>query len=395
MIFYQKIKSALSLKQVGPVIAVIYLLAFGLTADCADTTLPEKKILLLNSYHKGFLWTDEITRGVEMVLAENNIASHVDYMDTKRHSGRHHEDLLTEIFSLKHAAINYDAVITSDNNAFNFFKQRGRQIFKNSTLIFCGVNNVNEKDLAGMTRVTGINEMAQISKNISLIRDIHPECRRILIITDNTPTGKSIQKQVRQIQKDKDVRNIKTELIYDISRAGLMENLSRLEPGTVVIMTIFFRDRQGVFIPFDTGVEIITSASIVPVYGTWTFQLGHGIIGGYLISGFQQGKAAAEKAVRIISGTPVEDIPVMMDTPDQLYFDYRKLSEFNIDINQLPAEKKILCQPSSFYHTYKRLIWSTASAFILLLTSLAAVTTAFIHAKKPENKSLPVKNSCG
>ncbi|MFO7885142.1 MAG: ABC transporter substrate binding protein [Desulfobacteraceae bacterium] len=364
-----------------PVIAAIYLLAFGVTAYCADSPW-EKKILLLNSYHKGFLWTDEITRGVEMVLAENNVASHVDYMDTKRHSGRHHEDLLTEIFSLKHAAINYDAVIVSDNNAFNFFKQRGHEIFKDSPLIFCGVNNVDKKDLAGLTRVTGINEMAQISKNISLITRIHPDCRNILVITDSTPTGKRIQNQVREIQKDSDTRNIKTELVYDITRHRLEEKLSKLTSDTIVLMTVFFQDSLGHFFPFKKGVHMITSASKVPVYGTWTFQMGHGIIGGYLISGFQQGRAAAEQAVRIVSGTPVEDIPVMMDTPHHLYFDYRQLCQFNIDLDQLPGEKKILYQPSSIYHKYKGLIWITAFVFIVLLVSLAAVSLAFFHAKK-------------
>ena len=381
MIFNQKIKIPLCVNRFVPVIAAVYLLASGVTAYCADSPW-EKKILLLNSYHKGFLWTDEITRGVEMVLAENNVASHVDYMDTKRHSGRHHQDLLTDIFSLKHAAINYDAVIVSDNNAFNFFKQRGHEIFKDSPLIFCGVNNVDKKDLAGLTRVTGINEMAQISKNISLISRIHPDCRTVLVITDNTPTGKRIQNQVRQMQKDNNTRKIKTELVYDITRHRLEEKLSQLPSDTIVLMTVFFQDSLGHFFPFKKGVHMITSASKVPVYGTWTFQMGHGIIGGYLISGFQQGRAAAEQAVRIVSGTPVEDIPAIMDTPHHLYFDYRKLCQFNIDLDQLPGEKKILYQPSSIYHKYKGLIWITAFVFIVLLVSLAAVSLAFFHARK-------------
>ncbi len=42
-------------------------------------------MLVLNSYHKGFLWTDNIVKGIESVLGpeENDIELKIEYMDSK------------------------------------------------------------------------------------------------------------------------------------------------------------------------------------------------------------------------------------------------------------------------------------------------------------------------
>ncbi|MFO7750543.1 MAG: hypothetical protein R6V54_10675 [Desulfobacteraceae bacterium] len=99
---------------------------------------------------------------------------------------------------------------------------------------------------------------------------------------------------------------------------------------------------------------MVCAASPVPVYGTWDFQMGHGIVGGYLVEGGQQGEAAAEKALEILSGKLAQEIPVLMNTPCRLCFDYRKVVEYAIPMKHLPREKTLFFQPSSFYHQYSQ-----------------------------------------
>ena len=50
------------------------------------TTINQKsQILIINSYHKGFQWSDELINGVEKAFGNNsNVETTILYMDSKR-----------------------------------------------------------------------------------------------------------------------------------------------------------------------------------------------------------------------------------------------------------------------------------------------------------------------
>ncbi len=50
-----------------------------------STSATEKKVLIINSYHKGMKWVDDAVLTIEKVL-ENTRKTEVLYMDTKRQS---------------------------------------------------------------------------------------------------------------------------------------------------------------------------------------------------------------------------------------------------------------------------------------------------------------------
>ncbi|MCP4114386.1 MAG: PAS domain S-box protein [Desulfobacteraceae bacterium] len=104
-------------------------------AGPADRT---KHALLLNSYHKGYGWTDEITRGVEETLVGKNVALHVEYMDAKRGFDEAYLQLFADLLKKKNLNYPCDVIISSNNNAFAFLKERGEEIFGSTPVVFCG-----------------------------------------------------------------------------------------------------------------------------------------------------------------------------------------------------------------------------------------------------------------
>lgn len=66
-----------------------------------------------------------------------------------------------------------------------------------------------------------------------------------------------------------------------------------------------------------------------------------------MISGKSQGSAAANLALRILSGERVESIPVINQSPNRYMFDYYELFHFQIPFRLLPPESEIVNQP---YH---------------------------------------------
>ena len=55
-------------------------------ADSGAKNEETKYVLLLNSYHKGYKWTDDITRSIEESFKENKTDAvlFIEYMDTKK-----------------------------------------------------------------------------------------------------------------------------------------------------------------------------------------------------------------------------------------------------------------------------------------------------------------------
>ncbi len=372
-------------------IAFLFLFFSGISGTiCAGE--PSKNVLLLNSYHNGYLWSDGITNGVQRAFSGSSVELHIDYMDTKRQFGSDYQKLLSQILSLKHNRHKYDAVIVSDDNAFNFVSENREQIFGSTPLIFCGVNYLQRQRLEGMPNVTGVNEQADINANLNLIRKIHPDCRKIVIITDNTTTGKRIQEEVGKIRADRNGRSPEAalmpelELIYDVGVDELIESLHILDKETIVLYTFFFRDKNGVFLEYDIGAELVSENSKRPVYVAWDFSFGKGAVGGYLVTGIDQGIEAGRKALAILNGTRPEDIPIQYDTPAQLTFDFRQLKRHGISLSQIPQNAAIYHQPTSSYEQHKKLIWFMVPLGVLLTAALLGVSYGLVRSRQAEKE---------
>lgn len=347
------------------------------------------KVLLLNSYHKGYLWTDEITRGVEETLDGKIDELYVEYLDTKRQFDIEYQNNLTKLLKSKHSKHKYDIIITSDDNAFNYIKNNREEIYGNIPIVFCGLNYYDTARKSANKNITGVVEVADIVGNIDLINSIHPDCNQIVVITDNTTTGKKIQEEVQRI-KQSSKPFPKIELLYNISGQELKDTVVKFNPNTVLLYTFFFSDSNHKFYEFNLGAKMVSEHANVPIYGCWDFTMGYGIIGGYLTIGYDQGSTAAKMALEILSGTPVHEISIINTPLTKLQFDYRALVSNEIDFKELPPNHQMLFEPPSFVKTYQKQIISV-SVFILLLI-LFIVILSFILRKTNRVKNELEKN---
>ena len=342
-------------------------------------------ILLLNSYHKGYAWTDEVTRGIEETLAPHKIQLHVEYMDSKRHTSGQFNEIIASFLAEKHKIYNYRIIICSDNNAFEFLKKSGNRIFGKTPVVFCGLNYLSPEELEGYNNFTGVNEALDVNLNLDLLRKLHPDRYKILIITDNSITGirardHILNKLEKRLHIDESIR-----LVYDLTLEELGAELRKLDDQSVVLYATFLRDSSGKFIEFDDSIKFVCTTSGVPVYGGLAFSLGLGIVGGYVIDGFSQGEIAAKQTLRILSGIPVRDIPVEWDSPVKLRFDYRQLKQFNISQSKLPKNSEILYGPGTFYHKYKFLFWNIIITFFLMTMALIALVLGLTKSRNVKN----------
>jgi ABC-type uncharacterized transport system substrate-binding protein len=98
-----------------------------------------KKVMLVNSYHQGYDWSDGIARGVHQVLDTQGIVVQEIWMDTKRNASETFKKQAALEAKQKIDEWQPDLIIAADDNASKYLIM---PYFKNSKtpVVFCGIN---------------------------------------------------------------------------------------------------------------------------------------------------------------------------------------------------------------------------------------------------------------
>ncbi|MBE9582444.1 MAG: hypothetical protein IMF18_12585, partial [Proteobacteria bacterium] len=255
----------------------------GSLANAQEETA--KRVLVLNSYHKGFLWTDNTVKGIESVMGseENEIELTIEYMDTKsiKYDARYKEKLY-DLYKYKYGNQTFDLIISTDDNAFDFLREYHEDLFPGTPVVFCGVNNLEAPNLVNRDVFTGVVELSSVKETIAIALSLHSETKEIVFVADNTPTGTQLWSQIQGLSGY--YENIRMTRIDDsLSMEQIEGDLSRLSDDTIVLFVTLNRDNSGKYYSSKEAVPRVCRASTRPVYGCSVQILPHGIVGGELI----------------------------------------------------------------------------------------------------------------
>jgi len=366
-----------------PVIALVIILAatwpavFFHYAQAASSTPDRngKKILILNSYQRGLSWTDDIDSGIADVLQRysDNLDISYEYMDAKKYSGEQYLDKLFKLYSAKYSSSQFDAVITSDDDAFYFVQKHRKTLFAGVPVVFCGLNYLEPASIVEPDLTTGLMETINLVPTIDIMVKLQPDLRKIVAIHDGTTSGMSNKLLLSRIVPKYPSLEF---VFFEMSEMGaLLENVGKLGRDSAVIFLGANRDAAGVNYSFERSCRLISKNSSVPVYGLWSFFLDNGIVGGKLIDGKTQGKIAANLVARIFSGEKPSSIPIIAEGPGAYMFDYSVMKKFGLDVGKLPSGSVIINYPNSSYSVGAGTVWTAIflSAFMFLAIALLLV----------------------
>jgi len=358
-----------------------------------------KRVLVLNSYQKGFPWTDDIVKGIESVFksGENNPELTVEYMDTKTIGYEtEYKEQLYDLYKYKYKKHKIDLIISSDDNALNFLREYHEDLFPDVSIVFCGVNNLDVSNIIDREVFTGLVELHSIKETIDIALRLHPGTKQIVFVVDNSPTGTYLWNQIQGLfEYYEDTRMIRID--NSLSMEQIEDKVSRLPDDTVVYWGTLHSDKYGKYYSFGEGALRVSKASSRPMYGHSVEILPYGIVGGKLLGGFYNGQVAAEMAQRILMGEKVRDIPVLTESQTQYMFNNEQMQRFGIGISALPKESIVINKPHSFYKENKVLIWCAITVIIfqmLIIISLIINSTKRRKAEESlqeserENKNL-------
>ena len=311
----------------------------GLPALAGDIArVLEPQFLVLNSYHKGYSWSDQIVDGIEsnVLLQYPEAKIRIEYMDTKRNSSKSYMEELSDVYQKKFSDQNFDLIFASYDNAINYLLTVREALFPGVPIVFCGANNRDTYPAwKGQENVTGVLEYADIRQTINLALQLQPKIKKIVVVNDKTITGRNIGRDFNRFLSDNGDQFEITQL-EDLPLDQIAQQLSQLPDDAIVLLLAYLRDKNGVYYDPAHTADILSKASSVPLYGVWDFYFNHGIVGGVMTSGHLQGKAAAKLAIQILQGKPAEKLSIEYQGGNRTVFDYNEMQRFNLPVEKLP-----------------------------------------------------------
>lgn len=351
--------------------ALLSIALAGVTFGQYDT--PSSRVLVLHSYNTDFQWTRDLDAGIRDVLQRDPSGYAVvssEYLDGKFHSDQAHLDSFARHLSDKYREQQFDVLIITDNLALDFVREYRDELFGEVPTVFAGINDYEPALIAGLSQITGIPEEVSIEETLRLVFDFFP-AGRLIVLGDGTLTYRRNEAVLRRaLERIDDDRPV--EIYPEVS----LEQVERLAGGIQSTDAVFLAssvlETDGTVADFHRAGTIVSDLMPVPVFVMWDFFMGTGVAGGYLVSGREQGQAAAEIARRILAGTSVDTIPVQSSTPRSWIFDMDPLRNAGIDQSRLPERSTLYNEEPSFWSEYNSEV-SWVAALVMVLGTLVAL----------------------
>ncbi len=323
-----------------------------------------ERIFILHSYGKGDICGQPQADGALAALREagfqgSRIAVETYYMDTK---GRNNTPkLVAEQGRLalgRIAAFKPRVLITLDDNAFG--EVALRLVDTPVQIVFSGLNGQPEEYsrkvpfLGSRARpghnVTGVYEKLHFAAAVKVQKKIFPNLRTVRVLSDLSPTGRAIVKQVQL-----ELAAEKVPVAIDMKSAGSWEEYQKeiraadrdSEIGTIYPVALLLKDAAG---KTHTAPEILRwtlahcrKPDIALNYAFTSL----GLLGGATVDFEAMGRQAGQIAARILRGEKAGEIPIEDAQRFALVFNLNRARQLGITIPEdiLLAADEIIAAP--------------------------------------------------
>jgi PAS domain S-box-containing protein len=355
----------------------------------AQATVPSghatarQEILILNSYHPGYAWSDDEQAGVIDVCRAKDEKGFpvIEYLDLRRLPDGKYLAELKNLFRIKYQNRKFSVIVAIDNPALEFAIDNQVALFKNAPIVFCGINNYTPSLLKGHTNVTGIVEAVDIAGTIEVMLHLHPDAREIFCLNDYTSSGLAVRKELEALVLRFGPR-VRFRFTDPLTMDELLKELERLPKNSLVFMAAFITDKSGHTFDVSETTELFFKHSPVPIYSIYEQRLGSGIVGGKLLRARMHGADAARIALRVLAGEKASAIPVVLKSDAQFMFDYKVMRRFGIPLSALPEGSTLINKPVSFYATHRVVIQTASGIIVFMATVIFLLTINIIQRRR-------------
>lgn len=351
------------------------LLCLSAVHASSEPRLNTKRVLVLYSYDPSFPTSGKILAGVLSAFGSNQPIIDQEFLDSKRLWDEKSQALSFRQLQHKYQQRPpYDLVISADDDALHFALQHKTTLFPAAPLVFLGVNDIVKAQQASQRAdVTGVVEAASFAKTLELANKLFPQRTRAHLIVDQSISGQADLHSILLLKPLFPQLSFITQNLSTLSWNEFSSNLAQLGKEDLILLLSAYHDKNAKERSFAESLALITEHTKVPVFHFWEHGIGSGVLGGYVISHYEQARQAGLMAKQLLSGAADADVTLMQDSPNLAIFDYPQLRRFGINSSVLPEGNQIRNIPVSLFNQYK-----VELSFIILLIAILALSILYL-----------------
>lgn len=261
-----------------------------------------------------------------------------------------------------------DLLIAAGPSPLKFLADSHDKDFVGVPVVFC----TTSEELADRPKLdghfTGVWERFEAAQTLEAALLLKPTTKHVVVVGGTSALDRQYEAAVK---KDIDRYTSRLDITYmtELAMPELLRRLSNLPQHTVVLLTDVAEDAAGTkFVGSKQSTPMVVGASNAPVFSLSDVDLGHGEVGGDVISFAKEGEIAGAIALRILKGEKPQDIPIVPSANAEI-FDWRALKHWGLDEVRLPADNIVLNKPPNAWEANKRYV--IFGIFALLAQSIA------------------------
>ncbi|UCG67346.1 MAG: hypothetical protein JSW12_10340, partial [Deltaproteobacteria bacterium] len=314
-----------------------------------------KRVLVLYSFHEGLPWDRIIDDSLRNTLKSKSTAPielNVEHTDRVAYPGDAYPEKLVDLYRRKYSYPKMDIIIGFGDEAADILLTYGDELFPEVPIILVSVERKDKQRDLLKPNMTSLLWGIDTEETVGLIQETLPEMTHLFVISGSSVTDQALIKVTREAL-DGYKGGFEIHYLTDLTEADLLERVTQLPEHSVLYYLVFSRDADGKsFVPREI-VATVSERANAPMFGLVDTYLGHGIVGGILLSAELQGKRCAEIALRILDGQSPKDI-LPVRTLSVPKFDWRQLKRWGISEDRLPSGSVVEYKEWSLWEERKR-----------------------------------------
>jgi PAS domain S-box-containing protein len=308
-------------------------------------------------------------RGIQSVFESENsspIDIKIEYLDLNNFNDDRYLQLLRDQLRHKFLKFKPDLVMPIYNRALGFVLKHREDLFPGIPIVFAGVEQNYLKGRENIPDITGLFSVNSYKETLDLALNLHPDTKYVAVVSGAGQIGRTWGKNALEAFRSFEDR-VEIVDLTGLPMKSILEKVANLPAQSVVTYITLLVDGDGNRFTAPESAKKIAQASSVPVYSFWDIVLGYGVVGGYLSSAEEKGKAVAGLALRVLGQENETNSPPIRESNSKYMFDWRQLGRWEIPVNRLPPGSIVRFKEISVWDRYRSRILGSI-ALVLLQT---------------------------
>ena len=192
-------------------------------------------------------------------------------------------------------------MIAVSGGAVRFLAKNRASLFSEVPIVYCSVAGDPRAEELQDERIASVPVFKGEAPTLEMALRLHPATRQVAVVAGSGRRDRQFVDSLREEIPAFENR-VAFSWLTNLSMEELRGALSRLPEHTVVLYLTMFQDATGATFPPRQALAQFAPASRAPIYACYETYLGHGIVGGDMVTFEQIGRKAAQLGMRILAG---------------------------------------------------------------------------------------------